>query len=54
VDTTAAHQQAKRQRQAAETIDLDDVDLDPALVCENAAPQQPGAHGSVGVKPERA
>jgi hypothetical protein len=44
VDATEEYQQAKRQRQAEETIDLDTFKVDPMLIAqENTAVQlQPG------------
>lgn len=53
VDATEEYQQAKRQRQAEETIDLDTFKVDPRLVAEeNAALQQPMQPGTGKVKVE--
>ena len=51
VDATEEYQQAKRQRQAEETIDLDTFKVDPMLIAqENTAVQlQPGT-GKVKVE----
>ena len=51
VDATEEYQQAKRQRQAAETIDLDTFKVNPMLIAqENTAVQlQPGT-GQVKVE----
>jgi len=51
VDATEEYQQAKRQRQAEETIDLDTFKVDPMLIAqENTAVQLQLGIGKVKVE----